>query len=120
MTHGLRLAVDWPSTGRRRRPAAAPADEPPPDDEDAAQDAFRALCTDPVQVNGAALSAADLVRRARALRAVFDRPEPEVPDVARADGEVAVAFRLSGRQVGPLTTAAGALATLDAVRLSPA
>ncbi|MGY1617971.1 ester cyclase [Geodermatophilus sp. SYSU D00691] len=84
--------------------------EPLPDDEDAAQDAFRALYTDPVQVNGAAVSAADLVRRARALQAVFDRPEREVLDVARADGKVAVAFRLSGRQVGPLATAAGVLA----------
>jgi hypothetical protein len=76
----------------------------------AAEDAFRALYTDPVQVNGAFLTAADMVARARALQLVFDNPEREVLDLAEADGKVALAFRLTGRQIGPLNTSAGVLA----------
>ena len=89
--------------------------EPLPEDDDAAADAFRALYTDPVRVNGTDLTAADLVARARALQQVFEKPEHEVLDVVEGDlvegdGKVALAFRMGGRQVGPLTTAAGPLA----------
>jgi ketosteroid isomerase-like protein len=81
----------------------------PADDADAAA-AFRALYTDPVRVNGADLTAADLVARARALQGVFEAPEREVLDVVEGDGKVALAFRMGGLQVGTLTTAAGPLA----------
>ncbi|NYJ08394.1 ester cyclase [Petropleomorpha daqingensis] len=84
--------------------------DPLPDDDAAAADAFRALYTDPVRVNGAELTAADLVARARALQRVFEEPLREVLEVVEGDGKVAVAFRLGGRQVGPLATAAGPLA----------
>jgi ketosteroid isomerase-like protein len=84
--------------------------EPLPDDDAAAADAFRALYTDPVRVNGADLTAADLVARARALQQVFEDPRHEVLDVVEGDGKVALAFRMGGRQVGPLTTAIGPLA----------
>jgi len=84
--------------------------DPLPDDDEQAAEAFRGLYTDPVTVNGAALTAADLVTRARALQGTFAEPEREVLDVVEADGKVAVAFRLAGRQVGPLATAAGPLA----------
>ena len=61
---------------------------------DAAEEAFRALYTDPVRVNGALLTAADMVARARALQLVFDRPERKVLDVLDGGGKVAVAFQL--------------------------
>jgi predicted ester cyclase len=78
----------------------------PPDDS-AAEVAFRELYADPVSVNGAAVSAAGLVARARALHGALDRIERQVLDVVDDGGKVAVAFRLSGRQVGPLATSAG-------------
>lgn len=81
-----------------------------PADPGAAADAFRARYTDPVVVNGAMLTADDLVVRAHALQKTFSRVRREVLDVCETDAKVAVAFRLSGRQVGPLTTAAGVLA----------
>jgi predicted ester cyclase len=80
-----------------------------PADPAAAVDAFRTLYTDPVMVNGNRLTAEDLVARARALQQTFDPVSREVIDVVNAGDKVAVAFRLSGRQVGPLNTAAGAL-----------
>ena len=81
-----------------------------PADPAAAADAFRTLYTDPVLVNETLLTAGDLVVRARALSQTFDLIRREVLDVCHSDDKVAVAFRLSGRQVGPLTTAAGVLA----------
>src|SRR3954449_8479148 len=84
--------------------------DPLPDDDADAAAAFRALYTDPVRVNGADLTAADLVARARALQGVFEAPEREVLDVVEGDGKVALAFRMGGRQIGTLTTAAGPLA----------
>jgi len=84
--------------------------DPLPDDDAAAAAAFRELYTDPVVVNGTTLAAFDLVARARALQGVFDPLEREVLEVVESDGRVAVAFRMGGRQVGTLTTAAGPLA----------
>jgi hypothetical protein len=81
--------------------------DPLPEDASAAADAFRAVYTDPVSVNGTQLSAADLVERARALQATFDAPEREVLDVVESGSKVAVAFRLRGQQVGPPNTSAG-------------
>jgi predicted ester cyclase len=77
--------------------------------QDEAEAAFRKLYTDPVTVNGVPLTASDLVARARTMQAVFDHPEREVLDVVETDGKVAVAFRLRGRQIGTLSTSAGAL-----------
>ena len=76
----------------------------------AAEDAFRELYTDPVTVNGGSLTAADMVTRARALQLVFEAPEREVLDLAEAGDKVAVAFKLTGKQIGPLGTSAGVLA----------
>jgi hypothetical protein len=83
--------------------------DPLPADAAAAAAAFREVYADPVTVNGAPLTAADLVGRARVLQAAFDRPEGEVLAVADAGAAVAVAFRLSGRHVGPVDTSAGRL-----------
>ncbi|HZA03077.1 MAG TPA: ester cyclase [Propionibacteriaceae bacterium] len=80
-----------------------------PSDPAEAADAFRTLYTDPVVVNGAVLGADDLVARARALQQTFQPLRREVLDVCDAGDKLAVAFRLSGRQVGPLATAAGVL-----------
>lgn len=81
--------------------------DPLPADDGAAATAFRELYTDPVAVNGMSLTAADLVARARAMQAALERPEREVLSVVDAGASVAVAFRLAGRQVGPLETPAG-------------
>src|SRR3954447_10221789 len=83
--------------------------DPLPLDEAAAAAAFREVYADPVTVNGARLTAADLVGRARILQAAFDRPEAEVLSVADAGAAVAIAFRLSGRHVGAVDTPAGRL-----------
>ena len=81
--------------------------DPLPADDGAAAAAFRELYSDPVTVNGTSLTAADLVARARAMQAALERQEREVLDVVEAGASVALAFRLAGRQVGPLETPAG-------------
>jgi predicted ester cyclase len=82
--------------------------DPLPEDS-AAEAAFREVYADPVSVNGAPVSATNLVARARALHGVFDGLERQVLDVVDGGGRVAVAFRLSGRQIGTLATSAGPL-----------
>jgi ketosteroid isomerase-like protein len=83
--------------------------DPLPADDAAAADAVRELYTDPVTVNGTLLTAADLAARARTLQAALEHPEREVLSVVEQGDRVAVAFRLRGRQVGTLGTAAGPL-----------
>ena len=80
----------------------------PESDEEAAA-AFRELYTDPVVVNGAELSVEDLVARARAVHRTFDRRDNEILDLVQDDDKLAVAFRMSGQQVGPLATTLGPL-----------
>ena len=82
--------------------------EPLPDGG-AAEEAFRAVYTDPVTVNGTPLTAADLVTRARAVQSTFERVERRVVSVVEDGDRVAVAFRMGGRQVGPFATSAGPL-----------
>ncbi|MFW3169265.1 ester cyclase [Geodermatophilus sp. CPCC 206100] len=78
-------------------------------DDATAQGAFRALYTDPVTVNGRTLTVADLVTRARAVQGTFEQVERRVVAVVEDGDRLAVAFRMGGRQVGPLQTAAGPL-----------
>ena len=78
-------------------------------DGPAAEDAFRSLYTDPVTVNGRLLTVADLVARARAVQGTFEQVERQVVAVVEDGDRVAVAFRMGGRQVGPLETSAGPL-----------
>lgn len=80
----------------------------PADDEEAAA-LFREVYVDPVLVNGTPLSALDLVARARAVQDAFETATREVLDVVESGDQVAVAFRMGGRQVGPLTTTLGPL-----------
>jgi ketosteroid isomerase-like protein len=84
--------------------------DPLPEDDATAAAAFREVYADPVRVNGALLGAADLVTRARALQQVFADLAREVLALVEAGEQVAVAFRLRGRQVGTWTTSAGPLA----------
>ena len=81
--------------------------DPLPEDDGAAAAAFQELYSDPVTVNGIPLTGADLVARARVMQEALERPEREVLSVVDAGASVAVAFRLAGRQVGPLETPAG-------------
>ncbi|TFV65980.1 hypothetical protein E4P40_25920 [Blastococcus sp. CT_GayMR20] len=81
--------------------------DPVPADDAVAAEGFARLYTDPVVVNGVPLTAADLVARARAMQDALERPEREVLGVVDAGDSVALAFRLAGRQVGPLETSAG-------------
>jgi hypothetical protein len=80
-----------------------------PEDDEAAAAAFRGLYADPVIVNDTPVAVGDLVARARAMQRALEQPEREVLAVADAGERVAVAFRLAGRQVGPLDTPAGRL-----------
>jgi hypothetical protein len=83
---------------------------PHPDPESALA-AFGEWYADPVVVNGVPVALADLAGRADQVRATFADPRREVLDVCEQPTEdgctVAVAFRMSGRHVGPLGTAAG-------------
>lgn len=81
----------------------------PPRDGENAEAAFRRWYADPVLVNGAFLSIGDFVRRAEALRNTFDPVQREILDVVTTADRVAVAFRMGGRQIGPLATSAGVL-----------
>ena len=83
--------------------------DPLPGDDAAAVAAFRELYADPVIVNDTPLTAADLVARARGVQRALERPEHEVLAVVDAGVSVAVAFRLAGRQIGPLDTSVGRL-----------
>ena len=73
----------------------------------AAEDAFRQLYTDPVTINGAPSTVAALVARSISLNRALTDQHREVDQVVQTGDEVAVAFRLSGRHVGPLATSAG-------------
>ena len=72
-----------------------------------AEAAFGRFYTDPVVVNGASLRISDLVDRAIALQHTFDDVDREVLELAQSDESVTVVFRLSGRHVGSLASAAG-------------
>jgi hypothetical protein len=81
----------------------------PPTGDDRDDQAFLAVYTDPVSLNGTAVRVADLVARYRALHAAF--ADLAIDQVARLDapGGLAVALRQRGRHAGPLATPAGEL-----------
>jgi hypothetical protein len=86
----------------------------PPSDDDAGVAAFRALYTDPVDVNGTAFTAAELLARARALHRAYSGLRHEILDVVIAPGRLVVAFRMCGTHTGPLATALGTVAPTGA------
>jgi predicted ester cyclase len=81
----------------------------PYDDRAAAEEAFARVYADPVLVNGSPLRILDLVARADALRTALTDVRHEVLDVCHAEDKVVVAFRITGRHVGPFATSAGVL-----------
>jgi hypothetical protein len=76
---------------------------------DDAEAAFREFYNDPVSINGEPSGTDDLVARARALQAALEWPDLRVLDAVQCGQKLTVAFRLRGRQVGTLSTAAGPL-----------
>jgi hypothetical protein len=87
----------------------------PHPDPAAGVEAFRQLYTDPVRINDADMTCDQLVQRANALQGALADVERSVLEVCDAGDQVAVAFRLTGRHVGPLGTAAGVLAATGQV-----
>ncbi len=86
----------------------------PPFDDETGVAAFRALYTDPVDVNGTAVTAADLLARAWALHRAYSALRHEMLDVVTAPGRLVVAFRMCGTHTGPLATALGTVAPTGA------
>ncbi len=82
----------------------------PPVGDAAALAAFRALYTDPVDVNGTAIAAVDLLARARDLHRAYSDLHHELLDVVTAPGRVVVAFHLLGTHTGPLVSPVGTVA----------
>jgi len=82
----------------------------PPSDDGAALAAFRALYTDPDDVNGTQFAATDLLGRARALHRAYSGLHHELLDVVSAPGRLVVAFRMHGTHTGPLDTPLGTVA----------
>jgi predicted ester cyclase len=70
---------------------------------------FAALYTDPVRVNGRAMSLADLAARARSLHAAFSGLRAEVLQIVEDAGSLAVAFVMHGRHTGPYETPLGTI-----------
>jgi hypothetical protein len=82
----------------------------PPADDDAALAAIRGLYTDPVVINGATFTAADLLTRVRAMQAAFTGLGHELLERVEAPGRLVLAFRLRGVHTGPLATPLGSVA----------
>ena len=71
------------------------------DDLSHIEDRFADLYTDPVRVNGIAISLADLAGRARSLHAAFSGLRAEILQIVEDAGSLAVAFVMHGRHTGP-------------------
>jgi len=82
----------------------------PPADDVAALAAIRALYTDPVQINGATMTALDLLARVRGMQRSYSGLRHELLERVDAPGMLVVAFRLRGTHTGPLATPFGELA----------
>jgi predicted ester cyclase len=79
-------------------------------DDSAAEAAFGRVYADPVLVNGATMPLSGLVARARALQAAYDGLELELLDRVEVPDRLVIAFRMRGRQTGPLLTPLGIVA----------
>jgi ketosteroid isomerase-like protein len=82
----------------------------PPDGDAAVLAELRALYTDPVQINGTTMTAADLLARIRAMQRAYTGLRHELADRVDAPGRLVIAFRLRGTHSGPLATPFGELA----------
>lgn len=81
---------------------------PPADDADALAE-LRALYADPVQINGTAMTAVDLLARVRGMQRAYTGLQHELLERVDAPGRLVVAFRLRGTHTGPLATPLGEL-----------
>ena len=82
---------------------------PPPDDTAAVQ-AFHQLYTDPVLINGALMTAADLLTRARLVHRAFDGLHHELLHRVDAPGQIVIAFLMRGTHTGAYRTPLGDVA----------
>jgi hypothetical protein len=82
----------------------------PVDSRDDAEAAFREVYADPVAVNGAETSVADLVHRARMLQQAFDQLSMHIVDAVETPDRVVIAFLMRGRHVGPFHSPLGVVA----------
>jgi hypothetical protein len=77
---------------------------------DGALDAFRAVYTDPVVINGQPTPLQVLADRARMMQKAFDGLTHTIHERFEVPGRQAFAFQISGRLIGPLATPLGDLA----------
>jgi predicted ester cyclase len=80
-----------------------------PADDDEAVAAFAEVYTDPLTVNGAPMTVAGLVARARTVHAAYDDLELELLDLVTAPERVVIAFVMRARHTGPLVTPLGSV-----------
>ena len=89
----------------------------------AAVAAFRELYADPVRINGTDVTVEQLAQRAQRTGAALAGRTTQVLSLVSTGDRTAVAFRMSGRHVGPLDTplgqvpATGEILTLDVIDL---
>ena len=74
---------------------------------EAAAAAFRELYADPVRINGADMTVERLAERARRTAAALAGRTTQVLSQVSTGNRTAVAFRMTGRHVGPLDTPLG-------------
>ena len=83
----------------------------PPATDAAALAEIRTLYTDPVPINGTSFTAHDLLARVRAMQGAYGALQHTVLDRVETADRLVLAFRLTGRHTGPLTTPLGELRT---------
>ena len=83
----------------------------PPATDDTALAEIRALYHDPVPINGTSFTAHDLLTRVRAMQRAYGALQHTVLDRVETSDRLVLAFRLTGRHTGPLTTPLGELRT---------
>jgi ketosteroid isomerase-like protein len=94
-----------------------------PEPEEAALAAFRELYADPVRINGTDMTVEQLVERARRTAAALAGRTSQVLSQVSTGNRTAVAFRMTGRHVGPIDTplgqvpATGQVLVLDVIDL---
>ena len=81
-----------------------------PADDAQATAAFATVYADPLTVNGAPMTVAGLVARARALHTAYDDIQLELLDTVAAPDRVVIGFVMHARHTGPLTTPLGVVA----------
>jgi SnoaL-like polyketide cyclase len=74
---------------------------------DGAAAAFAGVYADPVVVNGAPMTVAQLVERARSLQTSFQDLSMQIVDRVETPERLVIAFLMRGRHVGPYASALG-------------